>query len=130
MLLNDTRSMTMTHYLLSTYRVAGQERGPITPEQVQEAMRCAEAVETEMRSSGAFVYSGRLHDPETSTVVRSTDGDVVTTDGPFVETKEFLAGFYILEANDLDSALAWAAKAAAGLRIAIEVRPFVDASAR
>jgi hypothetical protein len=47
-----------------------------------------------------------------------------------VETKEFLAGFYILEASDLDSALAWAAKAADGLGIAIEVRPFVDVSAR
>jgi hypothetical protein len=120
----------MPQYLLSTYRVAGQEREPMTPEQMQEAMRCAEAVETEMRASGAFVYSGRLHDPDTSTVVRSAGGEVVTTDGPFVETKEFLAGFYIVEASDLDSALAWAAKAADGLGIAIEVRPFVDVSAR
>jgi hypothetical protein len=122
--------MTMPQYLLSTYRVAGQERGPMTPEQMQEAMRCAEAIEAEMRASGAFLFSGRLHDPDTSTVVRSAEGDVVTTDGPFVETKEFLAGFYILEADDLDSALGWASKAAAGLGIAIEVRPFVDASAR
>jgi hypothetical protein len=120
----------MPQYLLSTYRVAGQEREPMTPEQMQEAMRCAEAVEAEMRASGAFVYSGRLHDPDTSTVVRSAGGEVVTTDGPFVETKEFLAGFYILEASDLDGALAWAAKAADGLGIAIEVRPFVDVSAR
>ena len=55
---------------------------------------------------------------------------VVTTDGPFVETKEFLAGFYILEADDLDGALAWASKAADGLGISIEVRPFAGASAR
>lgn len=119
----------MPHYLLSTYRVAGQERQPMTPEQIQEAVRCAQAVEAEMRASGAFVFSGRLHDPDTSTVVRSVDGEPVTIDGPFVETKELLAGFYILEADDLDGALAWAIKAADGLGIAIEVRPFADVSA-
>jgi hypothetical protein len=119
----------MPQYLLSTYRIAGQERGPMTPEQMQQAMRCAQGIEAEMRASGAFVFSGRLHNPDTSTVVRSAEGDVVTTDGPFVETKEFLAGFYILEADDLDTALGWASKVAAGMGIAIEVRPFVDASA-
>jgi hypothetical protein len=119
----------MTKYLLSTYRVAGQVPEPMTPEQMQEAMRCAEAIEAEMQSSGAFLFSGRLHDPDMATVVRVSGGEVLTTDGPFVETKEFLAGFYLIEAADLDDALAWASKACAALHIAIEVRPFVDASA-
>ena len=51
-----------------------------------------------MKSAGAFVLSGRLLEPETATVVRVADGDVMTTDGPFAESKEHLGGFYIIEA--------------------------------
>ena len=54
-----------------------------------------------MKSAGAWVFSARLH-ADTATVVRSSGGEVVTTDGPFVEAKEHLGGFYIIEAADLD----------------------------
>ena len=77
-----------------------------------------------MKSAGAWVFSGRLHDPDTATVVRMSDGEVLTTDGPFVEAKEHLGGFYIIEAEDLDAALVWASKVTAAVGQPIEVRPF------
>ena len=63
-----------------------------------------------MKSAGAWVFSGRLHDADTATVVRVANGEILTTDGPFVEAREHLGGFYIIEAADLDAALGWAAK--------------------
>ena len=59
-----------------------------------------------------------------ATVVRVSDGEVLTTDGPFAESKEHLGGFYIIEAEDLDSALGWASKVTAAVAKPIEVRPF------
>jgi hypothetical protein len=77
-----------------------------------------------MESAGAWVFSGRLHEPDTATVVRMSNGAVLTTDGPFVEAKEHLGGFYVIEAEDLDAALAWASKVTAAINAPIEVRPF------
>jgi hypothetical protein len=59
------------------------------------------------------VFSGRLHEPDTATAVREFGGEVLTSDGPFVESKEHLDGFYIIETKDLDEALAWAARVTA-----------------
>ena len=78
----------------------------------------------EMKSAGALVFSGKLNEPDTATVVRVVNGDVMTTDGPFAESKEHLGGFYIIEADDLDAALVWASKTAAAVGAPIEVRPF------
>jgi hypothetical protein len=63
-----------------------------------------------MEASGTFVFGGALHGPEAATVIRMGGGEVVMTDGPFVEAKEHIAGFYIINADDLDAALAWAAR--------------------
>jgi hypothetical protein len=79
-----------------------------------------------MKASGTWVFSGRLHDADTATVVRPAGADVLTTDGPFVEAKEHLAGFYIIEAADLDAALAWAARVTHAIAAPVEVRPFSD----
>jgi len=84
------------------------------------------ALEAEMKSSGAWVFSGRLHEPDTATVVRVDNGDILTTDGPFVETREHLGGFYIINAEDLDAALAWASKVTRIIGAPIEVWPFAD----
>jgi hypothetical protein len=62
--------------------------------------------------------------PETATVVRVNDGETVITDGPFIETKEFLGGFWVLEAPDLDAAIKLAEEASAACRGPVEVRPF------
>ena len=79
------------------------------------------ALEEEMKSAGAWVFGGRLHQPDTATVVRVSDGKILTTDGPFAETKEHIGGFYIIEAKDFDAAIAWASKTADGVNTAIEV---------
>jgi hypothetical protein len=115
---------TMTHYLLSVHSVEGEAREPMTDEEMQQSWKQVYALEAEMRSAGAWVFSGRLHEPATATVVRLTDGEVVTTDGPFVESKEHLGGFYIIQAEDLDAALAWASRVTGAIKVPIEVRPF------
>jgi hypothetical protein len=115
----------MTQYLLSTYAVEGEVPGaPSTPEEMQAFMQRVAALEAEMEASGTFVFGGALHGPDAATVVRVRDGDVVMTDGPFVEAKEHIAGFYIINADDLDAALAWAGKVADATNHSIEVSPF------
>ncbi len=115
----------MSHYLLSTFAVEGAVPGaPSTPEEMQAFMENVIALETEMDEAGAFVFGGALHGPDAATVMASTAGEVVLTDGPFIEAKEHIAGFYIIEAEDLDAALAWARKVVAAINHPIEVRPF------
>jgi hypothetical protein len=113
-------------YLLSVHSVEGEARDPMTDEEMQQSWMQIHALEEEMRSAGAWVFSGRLHDPDTATVVRISGGEVITTDGPFVEAKEHLGGFYIIQAEDLDAAVAWASKVTAAIKVPIEVRPFAD----
>jgi len=115
----------MSQYLLSVHAGQAQDhQEPISPEQMQGFMDGVIALEAEMDASGTFVFGGRLADPDAATVVRSTDGKHVMTDGPFVEAKEHIAGFYIINADDLDAALAWAAKVVTAINAPIEVRPF------
>ena len=96
----------MAKYLLSAHSVEGEARDPMTDEEMQRTYAQVMALQEEMESAGAWVFGGRLHEPATATVVRVSGGEVVTTDGPFVESKEHLGGFYIIEAEDLDAALA------------------------
>ena len=114
----------MTQYLLSAHSVEGEVRDPMTVEEMQQSYKQVSILEAEMKSAGVWVFAGRLHDPATATVVRVSDGEVLTTDGPFVESKEHLGGFYIIEAEDLDAALAWASKVSRAVKAPIEVRPF------
>lgn len=115
----------MGQYLLSTYAVEGEVPGaPRTPEEMQAFMGRVVALEDEMEATGTFVFGGALHEPDASTVLRGDGDDVVTTDGPFVEAKEHVAGFYIIDADDLDEALAWGRKVVDAIRHPIEVRPF------
>jgi len=120
------RSTIMRKYLLSVHSVAGEERDPMTDEEIQETTKQVMALQEEMKSAGAWVFGGRLHQPDTATVVRVSNGEVLTTDGPFIESKEHLAGFYIVEAADLDAALVWASRTTAIVGAPIEVRPFQD----
>jgi len=116
----------MSKYLLSTHVVEGESRPQMSDEDMQGFMERIQALEKEMKSTGAWVFSARLHGPETATVLSSADGEVVTTDGPFAETKEHLAGFYVVEAEDLDAALALGARVTECINRPIEVRPFAD----
>lgn len=114
----------MSQYLLSTYAVDDEVSGPQTPEEMQAFMDRVAALEAEMEASGTFVFGGALHDPDAATVIRATDGDPVMTDGPFVEAKEHVAGFYIINADDLDAALSWGRKVVGAIDHPIELRPF------
>src|SRR3954453_2522361 len=106
----------MPQYLLSVHSVEGETREAITDEEMQQSWTQMQTLNEEMKSAGAWLFGGALHDPETATVVRISDGEVLTTDGPFAESKEHLGGFYIVEADNLDAALAWASKTSAIVR--------------
>ena len=114
----------MTQYLLSVHMVEGQPEP--SAEEVQQMYKDVDVVNDELKKAGAWVFAGGLHPATTATTVRVQDGEVITTDGPFAETKEQLGGFWVIEAADLDAALAWGAKATQACRAPVEVRPFQD----
>jgi hypothetical protein len=114
----------MAQYLLSVHSVEGDVGEPMTDQEMRQYMEQIHVLEDQMRSAGAWVFGGALHGPDTATVVRVANDEVLTTDGPFAESKEHLGGFYIIEAQDLDAALAWASKVTAIVTKPIEVRPF------
>jgi hypothetical protein len=114
----------MKQYLLSVHMVEGD---PVPPEaEIQRMYQAVDAFNKELMSSGEWVFAGGLLPPDTATVVRAQGGKVVTTDGPFAETKEQLGGFWVVNAADLDAALAIAARGSAACRGPVEVRPFQD----
>ena len=78
-----------------------------------------------LRADGYWVFAGGLGAPTNATVVDNRNGQAVFTDGPFVETKEHLAGFWVLEAPDLDVALDLASQGSQACNRKIEVRPFL-----
>jgi len=111
----------MKQYLLSVVQPAGGVMP--APEALQKIMRNVYALREEMRSAGAWVFSGGLHEPSTATVLRPQNGEVLTIDGPFAESKEYIGGFSIIIAPDLDAALAWAARCPGAEHGIMEVRP-------
>jgi hypothetical protein len=114
----------MKNYLLSIYQPTGATPPPGLLEQVTADL---EVLNRELKEAGAWVFAGGLHEPSTATVLRLEGGGVVTTDGPFAEGKEHLGGISIIQAPDLDAALAWAGKLARATTLPVEVRPFASA---
>jgi hypothetical protein len=114
----------MKQYLLSVHMVDG-EPAP-SQEQMQQTYQAVDAFNAELKSAGAWVFAGGLQPPSAASVVRATGGDVITTDGPFAETKEQLGGFWVITAADLDAALDWAARGSAACAGPVEVRPFQE----
>lgn len=124
----------MKHYLLSVVQPADGE--PPAPEVLEGIMAEVRRVQDEMKSAGAWVFSDGLHAPSTATMLRphttpgmEQDDEILLTDGPFAEGKEYLAGLTILRAADLDEALDWGRKVARATTLPIEVRPFVTETA-
>jgi len=114
----------MTQYMLALYR---DYAAPIPPERTEQVWAGVNALGDKLADAGAFVFKGGLNGgPDSATVVRQSGGDFVITDGPYAETKEHLAGFWIINAADLDAALEWAKLAAAAELRPIEVRPLFD----
>jgi hypothetical protein len=113
----------MKTYLLTVI----QPEGPRPPEPVLEKiMSDVGALRDEMRAAGAWVFSAGLHAPSTATMLRPNGDDVVMTDGPFVEGKEYIGGLSIVRAEDLDGALEWGRRLALATTLKIEVRPFYE----
>jgi hypothetical protein len=104
-------------YLIS---VIDDGTGPTTPK--EDA--AIDAFNDHLRAEGHWVFAGGLAAPNTATVIDNRDGQAVFTDGPFVESKEYLAGVWVWEAPDLDVALKLAAEASKACNRKIEVRPF------
>ena len=113
----------MPEYLLSIYQ---PDSGAPDAETMERIVAELHRLNEELRESGSWVFTGGLHAPDTATVLRAADGDVLVTDGPFAEGKEHVGGFWIIQAADLDEALAWARKATVACTLPVEVRPMVD----
>lgn len=111
----------MNRYLLSVIQPDGDPPGP---EILDPIMRNVEILNDELRAAGAWVFAGSLTPVTSATVVRYDDGKYLTTDGPYAEGKEHIGGFCIIQAPDLDAALAWARRAAWATTLPIEVRAF------
>ena len=116
----------MSQFLLSVHSDEDQPRPAMTDEEMQRGFALVEAIERDLRAAGALVFSGRLLAPSRARVVRPSAGRIKATDGPYAETKEHIAGFYILEASDLDAAIEWASRVSRAIDTPIEVRPFMD----
>ena len=113
----------MPQYLLSVWFDEPYDDPDLsTPENQRQMAKTAE-VTAEMERAGAWVFLAGLRSASSATVVRAEGGDISMTDGPYAETKEQMAGFWVIDAPDLDAALEWAAKASAACERPIEVRP-------
>ncbi|MDX6602278.1 MAG: hypothetical protein QOF13_1480 [Solirubrobacterales bacterium] len=112
------------HYMLL---LMGEEMDweQITPEEAQATIDQMEVFNNELKEAGAFVTAGGLETRDTATVIRfPLEGNPTVTDGPFIETKEQLMGFWIIECANLDEALGWARKAPLQ-GASLEVRPLI-----
>jgi hypothetical protein len=112
----------MTKYLVAIHHPDNYD--PSVAE--DEAMhRDIDALNGEMVAAGVRIFVGGLHSASSALSLKAQpNGEVLITDGPYLETKEHVGGFWVLEAADLDEALAWGRKAAVACRAPVEVRPF------
>jgi hypothetical protein len=111
----------MTTYLLSVY----QPEGPVPPPaELDKIMQDVAALNQELRDAGAWVFAGGLEAPGTATVLRRDGAEVLSTDGPYAEGKEYLGGFTIIDAPDRGAALGWGRKLTRVTGLPVEVRPF------
>ena len=114
----------MTQYLLSVHMVEGEPEP--APDVIHEMYKDVETFNQKLRDQNVWVFAGGLHPANVATVVRVQNGEVLTSDGPFAESKEQLGGFWIVDVADLDAALKLAAEGAAACQGPVEVRPFQD----
>jgi hypothetical protein len=112
----------MTQYLLAVHHAGS---GPdLSPEEMRQSFADVGAFNTKLMDTGAFVFAGGLAPVESATVVRQAGDEILVTDGPYVETKEHLGGFWVIEAPDLDAVLDLAREATRACRLPVEIRPF------
>jgi hypothetical protein len=114
----------MKQYLLSICYPAGSTQP--SPDALAKIVNDVGAVRKEMQAAGVWLFSGGLHASGSATVLRCQNGDLVITDGPYIESKEQIGGITILKAPDRDVAMAWARKLARAVTTPVEVRPFME----
>jgi hypothetical protein len=95
----------------------------LSPQEIERLMGDYQAFTQELKAAGAHLASQRLRPVASARTVRVRKGEGLVSDGPFAETKEQLGGFYLIDVNDLDEAIAWAAKMPSAKHGSIEVRP-------
>jgi hypothetical protein len=113
----------MTQYLLAVH-TNFDEPTYMDDAQMQQAFQQVDRFNQRLQAEGTWVFGGGLMPPSSATVVRNEKGEVVMTDGPYLETKEVLGGFWVIDVPDLDAALALAAQASEACMNPVEVRPF------
>lgn len=118
----------MPHYALTIYQ---PDVAPPPPEVLAPVMKKMHALIEDAKAQRVWVFNGGLHQPSTASVVQRKHGEVITTDGPYVEGKEHVGGFMIVDVTDLDAALSWAKRMIEAMAIPgypdglpVEVRPF------
>jgi hypothetical protein len=116
----------MPQYLLSVWHDDEFDVDFSAPEDQRRVARVG-AFNEDLQQAAAWVFAAGLHPASSATVVRSQDGDLSMTDGPYAETKEQMGGFWIIEVPDLDAALEWAGRAATACSGPVEVRPMQGA---
>lgn len=112
----------MSHYLLSVHH--GVDEAMPAMEDMQPVFEAVEAFNDNLRTSAKWVFAGGLQGIEATSTVDATGAEPIVADGPYAESKEYLGGFWIIEAADLDEALAWATEGSRACRARVEVRPF------
>jgi hypothetical protein len=113
----------MKRYLLTIYQPDGP---PPADLDLGTLMTEVNALVEETKSTGAWVFNGGLHPPESATVLRPSAGEVLVVDGPYLEGKEHVGGVIVIDAADLDAALGWGRRFAGVIGLPIEVRPFQE----
>ncbi len=116
----------MTQYLLSVPHDTAESptMETMAPEDIQPIYEAVSAFNEKLQAAGAWVFAGGLTPPDQATTVDSSGAAPIVTDGPYAESKEYLGGFWVIEAPDLDAALAWAKDGSAACQGKVEVRPF------
>lgn len=121
----------MTQYFLSLPHSSEEEptMESMDPAVLQEMMAEVEAFNTALQDTGAFLFAGGLHPPSSATTVDATRDTPEFTPGPFTEAKEYLGGFWIIEADNDDDAIEWTKRASRALQSRVEVRALQEAPA-
>ena len=112
----------MPEYMLSVHHAEGDPMP--SGEELQRAFEEVDAFNNRLQDAGVWVFGGGLMPRETATTVDNSGGEEIVVDGPFAETKEWLGGFWIITAPDLDAALRWAQEGSRACAGKVEVRPF------
>jgi hypothetical protein len=112
----------MTQYLLSVHHDYDEKLPPA--EEMQQAFEAVDRFNKKVQDAGAWVFAGGLTPIDQATTVDNTGEKPIVTDGPYAESKEYLGGFWVIEAPDLDAALRWAEEGSKACRGKVEVRPF------